>query len=97
MSKELQRLIHSTLLITFLKVHLHHSSQIKSHKEITKQWKSRVFLLFLLDDGRIRLRIQIRTNNEGSGIPLIPLIEDQIPLIEVLLSKRKKFERLKML
>jgi hypothetical protein len=40
----------------FFKVHLHHSSKIKSHKEVTKQYKSRSFLLFLLDNGRIRIR-----------------------------------------
>jgi hypothetical protein len=33
-----------------LKVHLHHFSNIKSHKEVTKQQESRFFLLFLLDD-----------------------------------------------
>ncbi len=33
---------------------------LKSHKEVTKQKKSRFFLLFLLDDGRIRIRMQIR-------------------------------------
>ncbi len=42
---------------SFLKVHLHHSSKIKSHKEVTKQ---------LLVDGRIRIQsqiwIRIRTN-----------------------------------
>jgi hypothetical protein len=41
----------------FLKVHLHHSSKINSHKEVNKKWKSRFFLLFLLDDGKIRIRI----------------------------------------
>ncbi len=30
--------------------------KIKSHKEFTKQYKSRFFLLFLLDDVRIRIR-----------------------------------------
>ncbi len=47
----------------FLKIHLHHSSQKKSHKKITKQLKSRIFLQFLLDDGRIHIsdcRIRIR-------------------------------------
>jgi hypothetical protein len=39
-------------------VYLHHSSQIKSHKEVTKQYKSRGFLLFLLGDGRSRTRIR---------------------------------------
>ncbi len=48
----------------------HHSSLIKSYKEVTKQKKSRFFLLFLLDDGRIRfrtIRIRIHTNNDVSG------------------------------
>jgi hypothetical protein len=40
-----------------LKVHLHNFSKIKSHKEFTKQWESMFFLLFLLDDRRIRIRI----------------------------------------
>ncbi len=45
---------------SFLKVHLHHSSKIKSHKEVTKQKKSRCFFIILFVDGRIRIRI--RTN-----------------------------------
>ncbi len=55
------------LLIIYyvLKLHLHHSSKIKSHKQVTKQDISRFIniLLFLLDDRRIR----IRANNDGSG------------------------------
>jgi hypothetical protein len=43
---------------SFLKVHLHHSLKIKSHKEVTKQKKSRFFLIFLLVDGRIRIQSQ---------------------------------------
>ncbi len=43
----------------FLKAHLHHYAKIKSHKDVTEQLKSRFFLLFLIDEGRIR----IRTNN----------------------------------
>ncbi len=35
----------------------------KSHEEFTEQLKSMVFLLFLLDDGRIRIRIWIRTSD----------------------------------
>ncbi len=31
---------------------------MKSQKEVVKQWKSRFFLLFLLNDGRIQIRIQ---------------------------------------
>jgi hypothetical protein len=38
-----------------LKVHLHHFSKIKSPTEVTKQQESRFFLLFLLDDRRIRI------------------------------------------
>ncbi len=30
----------------------------KSHKEVTKQYKSRFFLLFFIDDDRIRIRIR---------------------------------------
>jgi hypothetical protein len=33
----------------FLKLHLHYFSKIKGHKEVTKQWELRVFLLILLD------------------------------------------------
>ncbi len=33
---------------------VHHSSKTKSHKEVKKELKSSFFLLFLLDDGRIR-------------------------------------------
>ncbi len=40
----------------FLKLHFHHFSKIKSHKEFTNQQESRFFLLFLLDDRRIRIR-----------------------------------------
>jgi hypothetical protein len=46
--------------ISFLKVHLDHSSKIKSHKKVTKQKKSRFFFIFWLVDGRIQIRI--RTN-----------------------------------
>ncbi len=49
------------LCLSFLKVPLHHSSKIKSHKDVTKQQKSRFFFIFLLVDERIRIRI--RTNN----------------------------------
>jgi hypothetical protein len=47
-------------------------TQVKSHNEVTKQKKSRFFLLFLLDEGRIRIRIPLFVNNGsgcGSGIP----------------------------
>jgi hypothetical protein len=39
----------------FLKVLLHHFSKVKSQKEVTKQKKPRFFLLFLLNDRRIRI------------------------------------------
>ncbi len=54
---------------SFLKVHLHHFSMIKSHKNVTKQYKSRLFFILLLVGGRvwIRSRIRSRTNNYGSG------------------------------
>ncbi len=41
----------------FLKLHLHHFLKDKTHNEVTKQQESRFYLLFLLDDGRIRIRI----------------------------------------
>jgi hypothetical protein len=47
----------------FLKVHLHNFSEIKSHKEVTKQKESRFFLLFLLDDSRIQIRSRIRSSD----------------------------------
>jgi len=37
-------------------LHLHHFSKIKSHKGVTEQQQSRFFLLFLLNDIRIRSR-----------------------------------------
>ncbi len=58
-------------------IHLHNFSKIKSHKEVTKQLKSRFFLLFLLDDRRIRIRIRICTLTNGSGSKL-PDPTDQI-------------------
>ncbi len=41
----------------------HHFSKIKSLKEVTKQWESRFFLLFLLADRRIRIRIRNHTSD----------------------------------
>ncbi len=63
---------------SFFKVHSHHSSKIKSHKEVTKQYKWKFFflLIFLLVDWRIRsrtnkLRFRIRVqevqHTYGSG------------------------------
>ncbi len=40
----------------FLMVHVHNFSKLKCHKALTKQKESRFFLLFLLDDWRIRIR-----------------------------------------
>jgi hypothetical protein len=53
---------------SFLKVHLHHSSKIKSHKEVTNQLKSRAFLIYLLVmeesvSGTNKLRIRMRIHN----------------------------------
>ncbi len=52
----------------FLKVHLHHFSKIKSHEEVTKQLESMLFLLFLLDNRRIRIHIS-DYDGSGSGNP----------------------------
>jgi hypothetical protein len=41
----------------FLKVHLHHFSEIKSQKESQNSWNQGFFLLFLHDGRRIRIRI----------------------------------------
>ncbi len=46
----------SFLAYNFLKVHLHQSLKIKSHKEVKKQQKSWFFVIFLLADARIRIR-----------------------------------------
>ncbi len=51
----------------FLRVHLHHFSKIKSHKEVTKQQESMFFLLFLLDDRRIGYGPLSLTNGSGFG------------------------------
>jgi hypothetical protein len=53
--------------LLLLKVHLHHFSKIKSPKEVTKQKKSRVFLLVLLADRRIRIRVHTFDIESGSG------------------------------
>ncbi len=47
----------------FLKLHLNHFSKIKSHNEVTKQKESRFFLIFLLDDRRIRIPSWMHTSN----------------------------------
>jgi hypothetical protein len=50
---------HSSLFAYyFLKLHLHHFSKIKSQTEVAKQEESKFFLLFLLDNGRIRSQIR---------------------------------------
>jgi hypothetical protein len=48
----------------FLKVHLHHFSKIKSHTEAKKTVSIDVFLTFLLDNRRIRIR-----NREAQNHP----------------------------
>jgi hypothetical protein len=45
-----KKLFKSFIAFYFLKEHLHHFLKIKSPKEVTKQQKSRFFLLFLLND-----------------------------------------------
>jgi len=56
------------LLRYFLKVHLHHFSKIKSHKEVTKQYRNKgfsyYFCLILEGSGSGPL-----TNRSGSGRP----------------------------
>jgi hypothetical protein len=55
-----------------LKVHLHHFSKVKSQKEVTKQWESRFFLLFLLDDRRVRIRIRIKEAKKQTDLDSDP-------------------------
>ncbi len=55
----------------FLLVHLHHISNKKSRKEVTKQYESRFFLLILLDDRRIQIRIR-ETKNPTDSTDLDP-------------------------
>ncbi len=55
------------------KVHLRQFSNIKSRKEVKKKIvEIKVFLTFLLVDGKIRIRIQIRirTDNPDPGDPV---------------------------
>jgi hypothetical protein len=52
-----------------LKVNLHNFSEIKSPKEVTKQQDSKFFLLFLLDDRRIRIHTLTRGSGSGSRRP----------------------------
>ncbi len=44
--------------LLLLKLHSFIFSKIKIHKEVTKQFESRFFSLFLLDDKRDRIRIR---------------------------------------
>jgi hypothetical protein len=55
----------------FLKVDLHHFSKIKSQKEDAKQQESKFFLLFLLDDRRIRspFRSRAESGARSGSIP----------------------------
>ncbi len=57
----------SVFCLLLLKLHLHNFQRKKGlGKEVTKQQKSRLFLLFLLDDRRIRIRtlyLWIRTRS----------------------------------
>ncbi len=52
----------------FLKVHLHHFSKTKSHQDVTKQQESTLFLLFFLDDRRIRPPIRIQEAQKHTDI-----------------------------
>ncbi len=62
----------------FFKVHLRHSSKINtvSHKDVTKQQKSRLFLLFFIDDGSIQIGGP-KTHRYGSGSGPITLLAEK--------------------
>jgi hypothetical protein len=59
-------------------VHLYHSSKGRSHKEVTKQEKSRFFYLLLLDDKRIRIHVDPdgpkTYGSYGSGTGTLPIM-----------------------
>jgi hypothetical protein len=55
------------LIRYFLKMHLHHSPKIKSYKEDKKTVEIKVFLLFLLDDRRIQIRIRKIVTDPDTG------------------------------
>ncbi len=55
--------------LSLVEVHLDHFLKIKSLKEVTNPLKSRVFLLFLLDDRRTRSRT--RSRNSDYWIPIL--------------------------
>jgi hypothetical protein len=52
-----------------LKLQLHHFSKIKSHKEVTKQYESKFFLLFCLKKEGSGAGAVPLTNGSGSGRP----------------------------
>jgi hypothetical protein len=52
-----------TFKMPTLKVHLHHSSKIKSHKEVTLQRNLGFSSFYLLVDRKIRIRIYRRRKN----------------------------------
>jgi hypothetical protein len=80
----------------FFKVHLHHFSKIISNEKVTKQYQSRFFVYFLLDDRRIQIRIL--TNGSGSRRPkkhtdpLVPDPQHCYKLSELLANDLKKSE-----
>jgi hypothetical protein len=57
------------------KVHLHHSSNKKSHKDVTKPLKSRFSITFLLVDGMIRIHTnKLRMRNGRPKNIRIPIL-----------------------
>jgi hypothetical protein len=56
----------------FLKVHLHNFSKIESPKKSQNRRNRGFFLLFLLADKRIRIRIRIHTSKKQLNSPLPP-------------------------
>jgi hypothetical protein len=72
---------------SFLKEHLHHSSKIKSHKEVTKQYKSRFFFIFLLVYGRIRIQ---NTDKTRIDISVVSFLHSQK---EIMLQAPKNIDK----
>jgi hypothetical protein len=65
-----KKLIFLKLLITFwMYIYSHDFSKIKSQKEVKKQKESRLFLLLLLDERRIRYLVVTNGSISGSRRP----------------------------
>jgi hypothetical protein len=88
--------VFSSLTFKTFKMHLHHFSKIKSNKEVKKQQESSFFLLFLLDDRKIRIRTSGLMDPDpdpegpktyGSRSATLLGVQCRVALVEVLLTR----------